>query len=315
MKQILCLTLAALLLISLAGCIADPQKTTHSPSEPPETTTAPGTVPPETTLPSGTTVPPEPTEPTEPPTEAPKITGWFGLDGKKYYYNDEGEMVTGWLTFGYDRYYFGTDGAMTVGKREIDGEMCYFGPDGLQIALVNPWNSVPQWYNADPVDINGWQRIDARCYDALMELMQACRDAGYDPYIRSAFRTNGDQRYLYENKIQRLIAEGYSEEEARKVAGTVVAVPGTSEHELGLAVDIVDGTYTNLDEAQEQTATQKWLMSNSWRYGFILRYPNEKSAVTGIIYEPWHYRYVGKTTAKAIYESGLCLEEYLERMN
>ena len=85
MKQILCLTLAALLLISLAGCIADPQKTTHSPSEPPETTTAPGTVPPETTLPSGTTVPPEPTEPTEPPTEAPKITGWFGLEGKKYY--------------------------------------------------------------------------------------------------------------------------------------------------------------------------------------------------------------------------------------
>ena len=174
------------------------------------------------------------------------------------------------------------------------------------------------WVDGDDtstVYINDWQRVDARCYDALMELMQACRDAGYDPYIRSAFRTNGDQRYLYENKIQRLIDEGYSEEEARQLAGTVVAVPGTSEHELGLAVDIVDGTYTDLDKEQEQTATQKWLMANSWRYGFILRYPNEKSAVTGIIYEPWHYRYVGKTTAKDIYESGLCLEEYLERMN
>ena len=312
MKRILCLTLAVLLLVSLTGCISPAPTTTPAATEPPATTTTPGTTAPEGTEPPVTTVPPATTVP---PTEAPKITGWFTLDGKKYYYNDQYEMVTGWLTIGYDRYYFGEDGVMTVGKREIDGEMCYFGPDGLQIALVNPWNSVPQWYEADPVYINDWQRVDARCYDALMELMQACRDAGHDPYIRSAFRTNGDQRYLYENKIQRLIEEGYSEAEARKLAGTVVAVPGTSEHELGLAVDIVDGTYTNLDKAQEQTATQKWLMENSWRYGFILRYPNEKSAVTGIIYEPWHYRYVGKTTAKDIYESGLCLEEYLERMN
>ena len=315
MKKILCLLLAVLLLASLVGCFANTPATTPSPTEPPVTTTAPGTG--ETTQPTDptvTTAPPETTVPptTVPPTQAPLITGWFGMNGKKYYYTDEGEMVTGWLAFGYDRYYFGEDGAMVTGKQEIDGEVCYFGPDGVQLALVNPWNSVPSWYQADPVLINSWQKVDARCYDALMEMLQACRDAGYDPYIRSAFRTNGDQRYLYENKIQRLIDEGYSEAEARELAGTVVAVPGTSEHELGLAVDIVDGEYRDLNEAQEKTATQKWLMENSWRYGFILRYPNEKSEITGIIYEPWHYRYVGKVTAKAIYESGLCMEEYFE---
>ena len=97
---------------------------------------------------------------------------------------------------------------------------------------------------------------------------------------------------------------------AAKEAATVVAMPGTSEHELGLAVDLVDTDYPYLDEAQENTDTQKWLMENSWRYGFILRYPNDKSEITGIIYEPWHYRYVGKETAKAIYESGLCMEEF-----
>ena len=184
--------------------------------------------------------------------------------------------------------------------------------DGIQIALVNPWNFVPDWYKNDTVEINSWQYIDARCYDALMELLQACRDAGYKPYVASAFRKHEDQIYLYNRKIQRLMDEGYSEADAKRLAGTVVAVPGTSEHELGLAVDLTDNDYRDLDEDQEKTATQKWLMENSWRYGFILRYPSSKSEATGIIYEPWHYRYVGKATAKAVYESGLCLEEYFE---
>ena len=94
---------------------------------------------------------------------------------------------------------------------------------------------------------------------------------------------------------------------------TVVALPGTSEHQLGLALDLVDESYQNLDEGQENTKVQKWLMQNSWRYGFILRYPTDKSSVTGIIYEPWHYRYLGRDMARDVYESGLCLEEFLKR--
>ena len=93
-----------------------------------------------------------------------------------------------------------------------------------------------------------------------------------------------------------------------------MAVPGTSEHQLGLAVDIVDTANQHLDESQETTDVQKWLLQNSWKYGFILRYPSDKSDITGIIYEPWHYRYVGKDAAKAIYEEGICLEEYVARL-
>ena len=97
------------------------------------------------------------------------------------------------------------------------------------------------------------------------------------------------------------------------MAGHQVAVPGTSEHQLGLAVDIVDVNYQLLDTNQENTAVQKWLLENSWRYGFILRYPTDQTDVTGIVYEPWHYRYVGKEYAQDIYKKGLCLEQYLEQ--
>ena len=86
-----------------------------------------------------------------------------------------------------------------------------------------------------------------------------------------------------------------------------------SEHQTGLALDIVAAGYQILDEEQEDTAEQKWLMENSWKYGFILRYPSEKSDITGIGYEPWHYRYVGKAAAADIYRTGVCLEEYLSQ--
>ena len=92
-----------------------------------------------------------------------------------------------------------------------------------------------------------------------------------------------------------------------------MAVPGTSEHESGLAADLIDESYPYLDELQEQTPTQKWLMANSWRYGFILRYPNGTTEQPGIIYEPWHYRYVGKEYAREIFRMGVTLEEYLQR--
>lgn len=117
---------------------------------------------------------------------------------------------------------------------------------------------------------------------------------------------------MFENKIKDFIGQGYTRKEAKKKAGTVVALPGTSEHEIGLAVDIVDVKYQLLEENQEKTETQKWLMKNCWKYGFILRYPKDKQKITGVIYEPWHYRFVGKENAKMIMKNNLCLEEYLE---
>ena len=105
--------------------------------------------------------------------------------------------------------------------------------------------------------------------------------------------------------------QGCSREEAEEQAATMVALPGTSEHQLGLAVDIVDSEYQILESSQENTPVQRWLMEHCWEYGFILRYPKEKTQLTGIIYEPWHYRYVGKEAAKEIMNAGICLEEYL----
>ena len=183
--------------------------------------------------------------------------------------------------------------------------------DNELLTLVNPWNELPEDWQVDLVTLSNGLQIDRRCYDALQEMMDACREAGYEPLICSAYRTQETQQDLFNNKVAKLEAEGKSHDEAVQEAGTVVAVPGTSEHQLGLTVDVVDVNNQNLTEEQEKTPTQKWLMANSWRYGFIHRYPNSKSDITGIIYEPWHYRYVGKDAAQEIFNKGITLEEYL----
>lgn len=184
------------------------------------------------------------------------------------------------------------------------------------LVLVNPWHELPEGYEPElqlvSDDGDTQQYMDVRCADALLEMIYDCAEAGCQPYICSAYRTMERQQYLFNNKIARLVAAGTDPEEAPEIAAMSVAVPGTSEHQLGLAADIIDLSYTNLDEAQEQTPTQKWMMENSWKYGFILRYPNGSSDITGIIYEPWHYRYVGPDAAKEIYDLGVTLEEYLD---
>ena len=189
--------------------------------------------------------------------------------------------------------------------------------DPSLLLLVNRWNPLPPGYEPELEVVarkdNREYAVDRRCAQALLRMMDDCRAAGGKPYICSAYRTQAQQQALYNDKIQRLVEEGVPWAEAPTLAGETVAVPGTGEHQLGLAVDIIDEDYPYLDEGQEDTFTQKWLMENSWRYGFILRYPNGTTEVTGIIYEPWHYRYVGTAYAQEIYRLGLPLEQYLER--
>ena len=192
----------------------------------------------------------------------------------------------------------------TVAKSEVSA-------DDWQLLLVNPWNQLPEGYTVELTELRNGHAVDTRAYPDLQRMMDDCRAAGLEPVICSSYRTLETQQRLYENKIRRLMNEGLSREEATAQAGTVVAVPGTSEHQTGLALDIVDASYQVLDTAQESTAVQQWLMANSWEYGFILRYPSEKSDLTGIIYEPWHYRYVGQDAAREMRELGMCLEEYL----
>ena len=239
-------------------------------------------------------------------------SGFTAVDSQTYYFLEDGTFHTGWLARGEYDHYFHADGTMAIGPTVIDGNQHYFTPKGIHVILVNPWNTLPPYLTLDLVDIGNWQSVDRSCLDALNQMIADCTAAGNYPYICSSYRTWEDQEYLMENKIKRLMKEEhYSREVATEIAKESVAVPGTSEHQLGLAVDIVDKDHPLLDETQADRPTQIWLMEHCWEYGFILRYPVGSTEQTGIIYEPWHYRYVGKEIALELKELGITLEEYL----
>lgn len=179
------------------------------------------------------------------------------------------------------------------------------------LTLVNAEHPMPSEWQCELVQLNNGQNIDSRAYEDLQQMMDTARAEGYDPYICSSWRSHETQVRLFEEEIQSYKKQGYSEREAEVQAAQWVAVPGTSEHELGLALDIVSVENQRLKESQENTPTQQWLMEHCYEYGFILRYPKDKEDITGIGYEPWHYRYVGQEHARVIHESGVCLEEYV----
>lgn len=184
-------------------------------------------------------------------------------------------------------------------------------PADWRLTLVNPWTPLPEGYQPTLATVENGYQVDQRCAADLEAMLAACREAGLSPVLCSAYRTQEKQTALYENLVGKRMAQGLSREDAETQAAKEVARPGTSEHQLGLAVDIVDASYQLLDTHQEDTPVQQWLMEHGWEYGFLLRYPPDKGAVTGIIYEPWHYRYVGRDHAQAIGQAGLCLEEFL----
>lgn len=187
--------------------------------------------------------------------------------------------------------------------------------ENWRLVLVNAWNPLPEDGTVTLKELSNGLQVDERCYPDLQAMMDACRADGGSPVICSAYRSREKQAELFQGKVDRLLAQGYTREGAEAEAGKSVAVPGTSEHQLGLAVDIVDLYNQNLDHTQEDTAVQKWLMEHSWEYGFVLRYPNGKSELTGIIYEPWHYRYVGREAAAEMRTLEVCLEEYLDLLH
>ncbi|RKI42455.1 D-alanyl-D-alanine carboxypeptidase family protein [bacterium D16-51] len=177
-----------------------------------------------------------------------------------------------------------------------------------QLILVNHSNPIPENYQVSLTKLRNNQSVDSRIYPALQDMFDDMREAGLMPVISSSYRTAQKQQSLLDEKITAYKKEGYSDNEAEKLARKWVAPPGTSEHQLGMAVDI-----TSLDRnEQEPSVIWKWLLENSYKYGFILRYPEGKEDITGTIYEPWHFRYVGGQAAREIMERGICLEEYLE---
>lgn len=171
------------------------------------------------------------------------------------------------------------------------------------LLLVNSTHPLPDdWEAPALIEMPGGETVDARIYEPLSQMLADAADEGLEPFVASGFRTRAEQQGFMDEKINEYRSQGYGESEARALAEDWVALPGTSEHELGLAADINGASYD----------LYIWLQQNSWRYGFIQRYPEDKTDITGISHEPWHYRYVGKEAAKEIYESALCLEEYLK---
>lgn len=180
--------------------------------------------------------------------------------------------------------------------------------------LANTDNPIPEDHTVDLVHIYNGYYCDDRIYDALMTMIDDARAEGLDPIVVSAYRSKETQTYLINESIKKYISYGYSPEPAEAEALKWRALPGTSEHQTGLALDIMARSYYSFTEDQENTEEQIWLMAHAHNYGFILRYPKDKVDITGINYEPWHYRYVGIEAAGEIYARGWSLEEFIENI-
>lgn len=183
-----------------------------------------------------------------------------------------------------------------------------------ELLLVNDWNPLPSGYDSDVTfsTVSGGKQVDSRIIDAVNRMLNDA--ASYDLAVVSAYRPQEEQEVLYWRKVKQYTDQGYSDLEAQKVGGTIVKRPGFSEHNCGLAMDVGgSGDYT-LEQSFSNTPAYTWLMENCADYGFILRFPQGKEDITGVIYEPWHYRYVGVEAARYIMDNDLCLEEYLAQV-
>lgn len=177
------------------------------------------------------------------------------------------------------------------------------------LIVVNRWNELPEDYSVELTELSNGQKVDSRIYPYLQEMFDAARAEDVYPVVREGYRTAEEQQEILDDKIQSYINQGYSQVKAERTAKEWVALPGTSEHQLGIAVDI------NADKSKcSNEDVYGWLAENAYKYGFVLRYPPGKQKFTGTSYEPWHYRYVGEEAAKEIYERGICLEEYFKQM-
>lgn len=180
------------------------------------------------------------------------------------------------------------------------------------LMLVNQSHPMKDGYVPELANIDDSHQVDVRVLEPLQKMLKAASDEGYSLYVCSAYRSVDRQKELFNESMIDYVNQGKTYYEAAIETAKSIAWPGESEHATGLAMDIVSSDYAGLDEKQGETDDQKWLMEHCYEYGFILRYPKDKLEDTGIIYEPWHYRYVGVEAALEIRDQGVTLEEYLD---
>ncbi len=181
--------------------------------------------------------------------------------------------------------------------------------NGWNLILVNSDYRVPDDYEVEFTVLSNGEKVDKRIYPDLQDMMDDARADGLSLFIADGYRSYDTQEEVYVSKYNHYMDIGYSKTSAKQMTEYYVALPGTSEHQLGIGVDINAET----DKCSKDDV-YNWLYENSWKYGFIKRYPENKTKYTGIVNEPWHYRYVGKSAAKVMYEEELCLEEYIDTL-
>ncbi|MCR5032641.1 MAG: M15 family metallopeptidase [Lachnospiraceae bacterium] len=200
----------------------------------------------------------------------------------------------------------------TISWEEIGN---YFDKSDWSILLVNKQHPIPDDYTFTLGNLTNGMQCDERIITSIHEMLKAAKADGITLVVRSPYRNKDRQTMLFNRKINKYMSQGLSYMDAYKLSSQVVTVPGASEHQLGLAIDITSDNYYSLDAAFGDTPGGKWLMEHAADYGFILRYPLGKEYITEIEYEPWHYRYVGKEAAHVIMDNGKCLEEFWEELN
>lgn len=179
------------------------------------------------------------------------------------------------------------------------------------LLLVNADNPLPEDMVPNLKTVQGQFKLEAKAADALLEMMAAAKAEGISLLVVSAHRPYATQERLFKNQVQKERNRGYSEAGAVIEAATKVARPGTSEHNTGLAADVMTPSYQTMNAAFAKTKEAKWMAANAHHYGFVLRYGEDKQDITKIIFEPWHFRYVGPEHAARMFTENLCLEEYL----
>lgn len=182
--------------------------------------------------------------------------------------------------------------------------------DDWRLLLVNPTHPIADNYSIELTQLRNDQSVDSRIYSDLQEMFDAARSDDVYPVVSGSYRTREEQQSLMDDTIQNYEDEGYSTDEAKSMAEKVIATPGTSEHETGLAIDVAGDE----DYDQDTDAVLEWMNANAYQYGFILRYPTGKESVTGVAAEDNHYRYVGKEAAQVMHDQNICLEEYLSQL-
>ena len=273
---------------------------------------------------------PAPTE-TLPPQTEPPFTGWAEIDGETvyldadiihtgwltledgtYYLDDQGHKTTGWLDLDGRTFYFLSDGRAAQGKHIMEETTYYFSSKGEHIALVNRWNTLSWEYAPEIVEAVDGCWVSPECADALKQMMSDLENEVGVTSLLNGYRSYTKQCDAFYSSVNHMVKGGMSYDAAYASTINSLAIPGTSEHQLGLAVDIMNPH--DLFYEKGETEVLRWLKTHCWDYGFILRYPENTAYITGIIFEPWHYRYVGLELAMELRDNGLCLEQYLDQL-